>query len=124
MTEQQIEHILAELLLIKKGLPNGELKELARDVKDLKSDLEGLKQDFFDLKEILLDPTDGVIVKTNKNTDFRRKLESEEKIYREYIMEFINLQRWQGGVNKALWILFGSVASIILALFMGFYLKT
>ena len=68
MTELQIERILSELGVIKKGLPNGELKELARDVKDLKGDLEGLKQDFFDLKEILLDPTDGIIVKTNKNS--------------------------------------------------------
>ena len=68
-TQKEIlETVLSELVHIKKHMPNGELKAMVDDVKDLKEDMS-------ELKYTLLNPTDGVIVKTNQNTSFRREMQ-------------------------------------------------
>ena len=112
MTQKQIlENVLSELLNIKKHMPNGELKSLADDVKELKDDMS-------ELKYTLLNPEDGVIVKTNQNTLFRKKLEQGDKDFQEKLREIDELIRWKSGVNKALWIIFGLIAAIILRLIL------
>ena len=67
MTQKQLlESVLNELVHIKKHMPNGELKSM-------QSDMKALKEDVSDLKYTLLNPEDGVIVKTNQNSQFRKK---------------------------------------------------
>ena len=67
MTQKQLlESVLTELVHIKKHMPNGELKSM-------QSDMKALKEDVSDLKFTLLNPEDGVIVKTNQNSQFRKK---------------------------------------------------
>lgn len=117
MTDSSLQRILDELRLIKKEFPSWELNSLTEDVKGLKDNLSDLREDLSELKEILLDPEEGLIVRINKNTEFRIKVEAEEKHYREQMMELINLQRWKDGVNKALWIAFASILGIIVTIF-------
>ena len=75
MTQKQLlESVLSELLHIKKHMPNGELKAMLEDVKDLKEDMS-------ELKYTLLNPDDGVIVKTNKNTSKYKTTESQTQIW-------------------------------------------
>ena len=82
MTQKQIlEQVLEELGSIKKDMPNGELVQLQKDVASLKLDLS-------DIKYTLLNPEDGVIVKTNQNTDFRRGMQQGEKEFLNTILEF------------------------------------
>ncbi len=110
MTQKQLlEAVLAELGSIKKDMPNGELRALAEDVKDLKGDMT-------DLKYTLLNPEDGVIVKTNQNTEFRRKIEDGEKTFTIKMAEVEELKTWKEGVTKALWILFAGLAGVIIKL--------
>ena len=63
-----LETVLTELKSIRTGMPNGELKQILESQKDMKEDIS-------DLKYTLLNPEDGVIVKVNKNTAFRRSFE-------------------------------------------------
>ena len=70
--ENLLEAVLKELRHIKTHMPNGEMKIIQQDMKELKSDVS-------DLKKTLLNPNDGVIVNTNKNTEYREKLEGNEK---------------------------------------------
>jgi predicted RNA-binding protein with EMAP domain len=110
MTQKQLlESVLKELLTIKKDMPNGEFKALVEDVKDMKEDLS-------DLKYTLLNPEDGVIVKTNKNTTFRRKMEDGDKDFAAKMAEVEGLKTWKEGVTKALWILFTGLAAVIIKL--------
>jgi hypothetical protein len=110
MTQKQLlEAVLAELGNIKKDMPNGELKSLVEDVKDLKEDMS-------DLKYTLLNPEDGVIVKTNQNTLYRKQLESNQKEFDSKMLELESMKRWKEGVNKALWILFSGLAAVIIKL--------
>ena len=110
MTQKQLlESVLSELIHIKKHMPNGELKAMIEDVKELKEDMS-------DLKFTLLNPEDGVIVKTNKNSDFRREMQSNERDFQAKMIEVEDLKRWKDGVTKALWILFAGLAAVIIRL--------
>lgn len=107
-TQRQIlENVLKELVNIKKDMPNGELKALVEDVKEMKEDIT-------ELKYTLLNPEDGVIVKTNQNTLFRKQLEGNQKEFDNKMLELESMKRWKDGVTKALWIVFGTLAAIII----------
>ena len=92
-------------------MPNGELKQLAQDVEDMKEDMS-------DLKFTLLNPDNGVIVNTNKNTDFRVEMQSNEKDFQLQMRELEDIKRWKEGVTKALWIIFGSLVAIVARILM------
>ena len=93
MTQKQLlESVLSELVHIKKHMPNGELQAMVEDVKDL-------KQDISDLKYTLLNPEDGVIVKTNQNTTFRRKMEQGDK---EFAKKWLKSKIYQDGEMESI----------------------
>ena len=71
------------------------------------------------MKKKLLDPDDGVIVKVNENTKFRIQ---EENRYDEHIAnktDMESIKKWQSGVNRALWIIFGAIVAIVLKIVFG-----
>ena len=92
-------------------MPNGELKQMQKDMEDLKEDIS-------DLKFTLLNPDNGVIVNTNKNTEFRQEMQSNEKEFRAQMAEITELKAWKNGVTKALWIIFGILATVIVRMIM------
>ena len=107
MTQKDLlESVLSEIKHIKTHMPNGELKQMAKDFEKVKDDLS-------DLKFTLLNPDDGVIVNTNKNSEFRTEQEARRREYETYISQLAELQTWKSGVNKALWIIFGILATVI-----------
>ena len=81
------------LQCIEARLPNGELQEIHENVKEI--------------KEILLDPEDGLIVRVNKNTYWRREIDMDE---------FKALLRWKQGVTHAMWIGYTTLFGIIIKL--------
>lgn len=114
MTQKQLlESVLNELVHIKKHMPNGELKSM-------QSDMKALKEDVSDLKYTLLNPEDGVIVKTNQNSNFRRKMEAGDKDFATKMIEVEDLKRWKESVSKALWIIFGILAGLVMKVFVEF----
>ena len=58
-----------------------------------------------EIKEILLDPEDGVIVRVNKNTFWRKELDADE---------FKLLLRWKQSVTHAMWISYTALVGIII----------
>ena len=98
-----------ELVQIRDKLPNGELTLLVSNVKELKEDLS-------ELKLLLLDPENGIIVKTNKNTVFRRQEEMKKEKQMETITslqtEVNKIKDWRNTVIKVLWILFTSIVGL------------
>ena len=83
--------IVERLHCIEQKLPNGELKEMHEMMKEI--------------KEILLDPDDGIVVRVNKNTYWRRELDADE---------FKALLRWKQAVTHALWISYSALLGIII----------
>ena len=110
MTQKQLlESVLNELTHIKSHMPNGELKVMMKDVK-------GLKDDMSDLKYTLLNPEDGVIVKTNQNSAFRKRMEAGDKYFTVRMAEVEDLKKWKNSVQKALWIIFTVLAGVVITL--------
>ena len=73
-----------------------------------------MKDDVADLKFTLLNPDDGVIVNTNKNTENRVFHENKAEIYNQNVIKLNELENWKIGVNRALWIIFGVLATVII----------
>ena len=85
--------IVERLNCIEARLPNGELQEIHENVKEI--------------KEILLDPEDGIIVRVNKNTYWRKELDADE---------FKALLRWKQSVTHAMWMIYSAVIGILVKL--------
>ena len=85
--------IVERLGCIEARLPNGELLEIHENVKEI--------------KEILLDPEDGIVVRVNKNTYWRKELDADE---------FKALVRWKQAMTHAMWISYTALLGIIVKL--------
>jgi hypothetical protein len=65
------------------------------------------------MKKTLLDPNDGVIVQTNKNTEWREERQKKIEMYDAKVQELNNVVEWKNGVTKALWVAFSAIIGII-----------
>ena len=116
--------ILEEIEFLKKKLPNGEFALLKKSVEDLSGGQEALKSSIRELKQQLLDPDNGVVVRVNRNSDFRKESEQRGPLCQqsfENMEDNVNsILGWKDNVSKALWILFTGIAGIIVKiLFLG-----
>ena len=118
--------ILEEIEKLKKKIPtaNGDFILLKKSVTDLSEGQGALKDTIRDLKKQLLDPDNGVVVRVNRNSDFRKESEQRGPLCQK---SFENMEdgvdtilRWKENVTKALWILFTGIAGVILKeIFIG-----
>ena len=116
--------ILEEIEFLKTKLPNGEFALLKKSVEDLSSGQNALKLSIRELKQQLLDPDNGVVVRVNRNSDFRKDSEQRGPLCQqsfENMEDNVNsILGWKDNVSKALWILFTGIAGIIVKiLFLG-----
>ena len=110
--------ILEEIEFLKKKLPNGELALLKKSVEDLSGGQDALKSSIRELKQQLLDPDNGVVVRVNRNSDFRKESEQRGPLCQqsfENMEDNVNsILGWKDNVSKALWILFTGIAGLII----------
>ena len=116
--------ILEEIEFLKKKLPNGELALLKKSVEDLSGGQDALKSSIRELKQQLLDPDNGVVVRVNRNSDFRKESEQRGPLCQQ---SFENMEdnvndiiSWKDNVTKALWILFTGIAGLIVKTILGY----
>jgi|TARA_B110001452_G_scaffold133303_2_gene110825 hypothetical protein len=108
-----LQGLVADIQLIKTKLPNGEVKKIENQLTQIVDNQVDMKDDIRGLRVQILDPEKGIIVKLNKNTDFREKCEPD----REAVLEqFKAILRWKGVIDKALWVLFSGMAGVVLKL--------
>ena len=115
--------ILEEIEFLKKKLPNGEFALLKKSVEDLNDGQDTLRGSIRDLKKQLLDPDNGVVVRVNRNSDFRKESEQRGPLCQqsfENMEDSVNsILGWKDNVSKALWILFTAVVGLIIKLVVG-----
>ena len=85
--------IVERLSCIEARLQNGELEEMHTMIKEI--------------KEILLDPEDGIVVRVNKNTYWRKELDADE---------FKALVRWKQSMTHAMWLAYTALLGILVKL--------
>ena len=71
------------------------------------NELQEIHQVVNEIKEILLDPEDGLIVRVNKNTYWRKEIDADE---------FKALLRWKQAMTHAMWIGYTALFGIIIKL--------
>jgi len=97
--------IIKKLDEIEDKLPNGELEEMHNMMKEI--------------KEILLDPEDGVIVRVNKNTYWRKTLTEGDISFNSVRDDVKDLNSFKNNVTKALWISYTAITGVIIKLIWG-----
>ena len=116
--------ILDEIEKLKKKIPtaNGDFILLKKSVMDLSEGQGALKDTIRDLKKQLLDPDNGVVVRVNRNSDFRKESEQRGPLCQksfENMEDSVNsILVWKNNVSKALWILFTGIAGLIIKTMM------
>lgn len=120
MAEEQnksSQEILQELMnafsSLKQKMEDPNYIALNNSIKNLTENQRDMKRDLKDLKKAMLNPFDGVIVNTNKNTEFRKEYEKLEE-ERDKLQEDVNhLLKWKGMYVKIFWALFTAALGII-----------
>ena len=120
-SDGNIDSMMSEILLaldhIRDHMPNGELKDIQQRIKTIETSQLDVKEELRTIKKQLLDPEDGLVVRVNKNTEYRISKQEDEDYYDTIIQEHKELISWKNGVSKALWILFTAVAGILAKMF-------
>ena len=114
--DPRIDEIFNALEIIKKKLPNGELESIKRSIESLSLDQKSIKEDLEYFKKRLFNPDDGVIVRINKNTESLARYEDQVDNIPDQKNRIEHIEKWQSGVNNALWFIFTTVAGLIIAL--------
>ena len=120
MSEEQnksSQEILQELMnafsSLKQKMEDPNYIALDNSMKNLTENQRDMKRDLKDLKKAMLNPFDGVIVNTNKNTEFRKEYERLE-VERDRLQEDVNhLLKWKGMYVKIFWALFTAALGIL-----------
>ena len=91
--------ILKQIEELRGKMPNGELTLLKKSVEDLQLDHKELRDSIRDLKKSLLDPDNGVVVRVNKNSEFRREREDSSEKLSTLFEQVSNLIQWKNSLN-------------------------
>ena len=110
--DNMMNDILDALEVIKEKLPNGELKVIQERIETIETAQYDMKEDLRTIRKQLLDPEDGIVVRVNKNTEFRRRKEESEKEFNKILDEHKELMAFKSTATRILWILFTAVAGL------------
>jgi hypothetical protein len=114
--DNMMNDILDALEVIKEKLPNGELKVIQERIETIESAQYDMKEDLRTIRKQLLDPEDGIVVRVNKNTEFRRRKEEADKEFTKILDEHKELMAFKSTATRVLWILFTAVTGIVVSL--------
>ena len=112
--------ILEEIEFLKTKLPNGEFALLKKSVEDLHGGQETLRSSIRELKKQLLDPDDGVVVRVNRNSEFRNGLKDCVESFEAIEDSVQDIISWKDNVTKALWILFTGLVGLVIKTVLGY----
>ena len=106
--------ILKQIEELRGKMPNGSITLLKKSVEDLQLDHKELRDSIRDLKKSLLDPDNGVVVRVNKNSEFRREREDSSEKLSTLFEQVSNLIQWKNSISKILWILLTAIIGLVI----------
>ena len=106
--------ILKQIEELRGKLPNGELTLLKKSVEDLQIDHKELRDTIRDLKKSLLDPDNGVVVRVNRNSEFRREREGSSSKLSTLFEQVHQMINWKNSINKILWVVFTALIGLVI----------
>ena len=122
--ERDSKAIVMELLnafnSFKQRLEDPNYIQMENAIRQMMEGQKGMRSDITELKKQLLNPFDGVIVETKKNTEFRESSEESKAEYLKLIEEHKSLIRWKSNVIKIGVALLTSAGAIVAFLLSEF----
>lgn len=125
-TEQYFKELSDKIDDLRKELPNGELISLLNDVKVVMANQKELydineraMKAIGDINKTISDPESGLIVRINKNTEYRQSLEGNEADNAEILEEHQSLVKWKSAIDKFVWMVIAALIAIVLKLFFA-----
>ena len=125
MTEKELLEKVSLTLqdLNQNGISPSGMQTLENKIDRLQDDTNDLKLEVKEIKAKLLDPETGQIVKTNKNSSFRRrweqKFEDNEDTLDDIYVKLESIESWKHTVTRILWIVFTAIAGIAAKMVFG-----
>ena len=111
--EQILKDLIQAFSSLKQKMEDPNYAALDSQMRNMLENQKDMKADVKDLKKRLLNPFDGVIVNTNKNTEFRLEYEKLQE-ERDQLQDDVNqLIKWKGTYLKVFWALFTAALGII-----------
>lgn len=98
--KELIEDLYTLFASFKKRMEDPNYIQLENSIQTMMENQEDLKKEVKELKRQLLNPFDGVIVETKKNTEFRKDREDRQTDYQVLIEEHKSLMRWKSTITK------------------------
>ena len=101
---------------LKKTQPNGELKRMEDSMISLIHSQQKLTVTVNEMHTRIMDPEEGIIVQTNKNTDFRKMCEPEREVL---IEQFKGVLRWKRVIEWGLGVMFVGFVGALIKVYLG-----
>jgi hypothetical protein len=101
---------------MKRAQPNGEIKRMEDSMISLIQSQQKLTVTVNEMHTRIMDPEEGLIVQTNKNTAFRTTCEPEREML---IEKFKGVLRWKKAIEWGLGVLFVAFVGVLIKLFAG-----
>ena len=112
-SQQILKELVAAFSSLKQKMEDPNYIALSNDLRNLTENQSDMKRDLKDSKKAMLNPFDGVIVNTNKNTEFRLEYEKLQE-ERDQLQEDVNhLLKWKSMYVKIFWALFTAALGVI-----------
>ena len=105
--------ILEAVEILKGKMPNGNIALLQQSIEDLNKSQDEVKESIRELKKQLLDPDDGVVVRVNRNSEFRKGLKDCVDSFEEIEDTVKELTDWKTNVTKFVWIMLTTMVGLI-----------
>jgi len=98
---------------LKKKFEDPDRISLEQSIKQLIDNQNEMKEAISSMKKEILNPYNGVIVETIKNTEFRKKMEEKGDLGIDLLTEHKELMKWKNVVTKASWLILTTLAGIL-----------
>lgn len=117
LTNKQILETLVERLdNIEEHMPNGEMVVIINHIETIMDKQNKMYEDISELKKTLLNPDNGVIVRVNKNTEFRVEQEEKERDFDKLFREHYQLVTFKSNITRFLWLILSTITASIVML--------
>jgi len=121
--KQLVLELLTAFNSFKQKLEDPNYMQMESALRQMMEGQKDMREDISELKRQLLNPFDGVIVETRKNTEYRENKESMDEVYDNLIEEHKSLMRWKSNMQKVFVALGTSAGAVITWLVSTFFMK-
>jgi len=115
-TKQILETLVERLDTIEEHMPNGEMVIIMNHVETIMEKQQKMYEDLSEMKKTLLNPDNGVIVRVNKNTEFRIEQEEKERDFDKLFREHYQLMTFKSNITRFLWLVLSTITASIVML--------